>query len=276
MDLVGSEIQRLMANLALTQRYQVCPRMNISHATMMKACEVFQNRARTERLRKRKAKQEVQARSLDPMLLQHIVKQLDSMPRNAPTPTRMETQWLTGDWLLASVDATIREHPSYLPGLDKECLFEGREQHNHRSKSMSWLLTSRQTIRLLISASCCSVHHMQLAKERRANNMQSASEKRGAYLQASHFDNIDTQSVHDYKQDVVRSVQDVRLLLDCCDFPPIYLGTPLPQLPGNLDGATAIKCPDINSTMHLLYLQLRLRCDPFYVHCTGSTHIKGK
>lgn len=265
-DTIGSGTKSLMARLALTQRYQTCPCAPISRETSDAVNDYCQRKALSADLCKSKTSKVIVKLSM----LQLISANLDKIHSTASL-TRSDARWLRGDQLLASIQIAITNHPLlsrlkneyYL--LDETAIPDWNIFGTVDSVKMElmWLWCARLTIRLLTTSSSSAAHHAQESCAQREARMQKALLNPASWLLE--------------RKAGLESELDVERLLQSTDFPLIYLGNPLQPPEGTLAKIrlkveTAL---DRDSSKELLYLQLMLRHDTFFVHCTGATHIIG-
>lgn len=252
---MGSATKSLMARLALTQRYK--PRTHISPALLEAIDEQMEARELDEYLWETRDLQV----PVFPEFLQAIIIQLDSM-QITTSFTHIEAAWHRGDQLLASINSAIESHSSQHGSKDAQNL---RNSICFESASLYFLQQIRHCISLLITSSSSAVRQNELCKARRALGMQ----------KASHYDLQDSDAWSEDSNLVVYLAHDVRCLVRSADFPPIYLGNPFPE--GSTDGDSTSEEELLvdEGTRDMLYLQLMLRCDSFFVHCTGCKYIIG-
>lgn len=263
------------ARLALTSRHQVQP---YDFCQILRVCEQWE----AEPKHKGECNcliciSKTKKASFDPQILHQIMSKLDCILCSA-SGTNKEARWLRQDELMNPLEAAIKQHPLYQPShhdIDhcsklRDCtalLERGHEDPDsseaHMQTSFAWLLAARRCIMLSTMSSSIAICRKEHIKAEYAANTQKV-------LQVP--DSV-SDMLEKFRQLFQLSFQYRLVLSNSGDFQPIYLGTPKPLPDGGWERITAVS-PDV--TFDLLYMQLMLRCDTFFVQCTGPNHIAGE
>lgn len=279
MNSLGSDSKHVMARLALTSRYNI-QQPDVAIGRHLSSDEWSHTCAEMVAAHQQAAQQKegctsayasrstIRHASVDGSLTQIIICKLEGIHCSVSC-TQAEAVWQRGDELESSVKAAIKRHPLYQPSLhDKRHLTVSLGGHDHSlgnpsdsklAVGLARLLDAQKLTRLLTMPSNLAIRRHEQLRDQRTSNMKERSK----------CANICQQTM----EAVGGSALDALLISNSGDFPPIYLGKPL-ALPDW--GCTVITDLSSDLTTDLLYLQLMLKSDKFFVQCTGPKHIVGR
>lgn len=259
---LGSETKSLIARLALSKRYHVRPHARNSFLNNTLPSEDFEipdlsRRGDTDML-------EVTAgwKCIEATTLQLVAAQLDSLERDSIEHSSGEARWARADVLLSSAEVAVsincpasRQHSNpdrtvTTPICADSCASLG-------NTARLCLVRAHRLIEMLTTTSDTCVYYASTCRKLREAHMQRSA------FQFRWFGKDRTS--------MSEALRDATFLAVHADFPPVYLGTPRPGM-----SYTDSSDLDADSSVDLLYLLLMLKCDSFYVHCTGPKHIIGE
>lgn len=260
MPALDSETMRLMARLALSTRYHVRPHTRNSLLNGTLSLGDFEIPDPGWRGATHMHELVAMRSCMHATILQLVAAELDSLEGDSIARSCGEARWDRADVLLSSSEAAVSINcPASIQHSKGGRTVTPKPRHSCDSlgnQARLCLLRAHHLIEMLISTSDSCVHHASACRVLREAHMQESATTAIWFLKDRRL--------------MSEALRDASFLVMHADFPPVYLGIPRPGM-----GFTDTSDMDADSSMDLLYLLLMLKCDTFYVHCTGPKHIVG-